>query len=139
MTTQFPELDKAAGVMDNMYSEVYFGKLAQHGFVPKTAADIESMLETGLLLDSLPEDTQQKQAADSPYADAHTRLVNVLGQHGAIPPAVKEAESRQMALAVASDPEVYSSVLSIKAAQAAAGAEETTDGESGEQSYNTDS
>ena len=119
---QLPGANEAMGVLDQVYAEVFFNKMAEYGFSPSDEKEAYSMLETAAYLDSLPEDTQTKQAEYAPFTEANARLKEVLASHGAIDQEAEAYEQlasiKQAAYALAQNPDLYKAVLSVKAAEA---------------------
>lgn len=108
---ELPGIEKAAELIDSIYVDAFFSKLAEFGYQPRTEDDVAAMLQTGFQTDYLPNPTE-KQAAASPFVQINAQLGQLLNpQHGQ--DAVKQA-----AFALATDPDVYKSVLAVKAAQA---------------------
>jgi hypothetical protein len=121
---QLPEVDKAAEVLDSLYAEAFFAKMAEYGHVPQTESDAYAMLETAAQLDAVDNDPAVKQAQEqgSPYAVANDSLKAVLSpQAGSNAYQQEEAIGvKQAAYALAQDPSLYASVLAVKAAEAEA-------------------
>ena len=123
-----PELNNSVGMLDSLYAEAFFGKMAEYGHVPQTQEDAIGMLETAYQLDMVSgdEETQKVAAAQhanySHYANANNSLKEVLSSAG-YGPSHQEVEQngiKQAAYALAQDPNLYSSVLTVKAAEAEA-------------------
>jgi len=124
---QLPEVEKAAEVLDSLYAEAFFAKMAEFGHVPQTESDAMAMLETAAQLDAVDNDPAVKQAEEhgSAYAVANDSLKEVLAQSEL--PTFQQDESvgiKQASYALAQDPSLYASVLAIKAAEAEALAEQ---------------
>jgi hypothetical protein len=120
---QLPEIEKSAETLDALYAEAFFAKMAELGHVPETEADAVAMLETAAQLDAVDNDPAVKQAEEqgSPYAVANDSLNDVLS-HSELPTFSQEESVgiKQAAYALAQDPGLYASVLSVKAAEAEA-------------------
>ena len=113
-------------LFDNVHSKVFFGKLAEFGYAPQTEKEAQDMLGLAGKLRAAQQDPQVKQAAadSSPFAQANVALDNVLG-HAGLDGHSKEAEAQredafldQAAANMAQDPDIFNSVLSLKAAEA---------------------
>lgn len=116
---------------DNLFARVhhpvFFEKLAAAGFVPQTEAQAQTLLEMGAQLDAVAASPQVKQAeaANDPIQLAKTALDSLLAANGFATEAVKQAGDvgaaaiRRVAQALAADPAIYNSVLTLKAAEAA--------------------
>jgi len=123
-----PELNNSVSTLDSLYAEAFFNKMAEYGHVPQTQEDAIGMLETAYQLDlvSSDEDTQKVAAAQyansSHYANANSSLKEVLSSAGYGPShqEVEQAGIKQAAYSLAQDPNLYSSVLTVKAAEAEA-------------------
>jgi hypothetical protein len=121
-TLPSPE-DAYQHLLSDVHGQVFFGKLAQHGFTPKTEKEANDLLELAGKLRAVQEDPRTKQAAEanSPYSQANAALDQALGQSGF----KKQASAQEQDLALdqaaqkaASDPDIYNSILSLKAAEA---------------------
>ena len=118
-----PSPADAQAVLDNLYQEAFFTKLAEFGHQPATQEDAIAMLETGYQLDLLPDNSkQQKQAGQ--YAAANGLLKQALAEGGVetglAANTKQEAGIKQAAYTVANDPTYYGAVLALHMAQAAA-------------------
>jgi hypothetical protein len=121
---QLPDVDKASQLIDTVYADAFFSKLAEFGFQPQNEADAVAMLETGMQTDHLPHPEAEKTAAVSPFAAINQELASVLRAEGAIQTPSYEDGIKQAAFAYATAPDVYKSVLALKTAQAEAFAAE---------------
>lgn len=114
-----PSVDEAVGLLDSVYTDVFFSKLAEYGIVPQTQEGMLAALETAVYLDSVPE---TKQASVDPFVDANAKLKHAMASEKLINPAVFEQQQdvavKQAAYAMAHSPELYRAVLAIKTAQA---------------------
>lgn len=115
-----PSVEDAVGLLDNVYADVFFSKLAEFGFAPQTEEGMLSALETAAYLDAV--DGGQKQASVDPFVDANSKLKQALANENLVNPAVfaqqNHAAVKQAAYAIASNPDVYKAVLAVKTAQA---------------------
>ena len=120
---QLPEVEKAAEVLDSLYAEAFFAKMAEFGHIPQSESDALAMLETAAQLDLVSNDPAVTQAEEqgSPYAYANESLKEVLA-HAEQPS--EEVGIKQASYALAQDPSLYASVLAVKAAEAEALAEQ---------------
>ena len=125
---QLPGLDESAALLDQIYGEAFFAKMAELGHVPASQEDAIGMLETAYQLDMVSPDQPEKQAS-SPYAAANESLKQVLGEYNGGGGHDKQAEALQAAYALAHDVNVYKSVLGVKAAEAAYAVQEAERGE----------
>jgi len=110
-------------LLGNVHSQVFFGKLAQVGIHPQTEKEANDLLELAGKLRLVNDDPAVKQAAeaDSKYAKANAALDELFGKSGAMKQASAQEQDvalDQAARTLAQDPQIYNSVLSIKAAQA---------------------
>lgn len=112
-------------LFDGIHQQVFFNKLASHGYSPQNEKEATEMLELAGKLRFV-EDEEEKIASDeSRVSGASQALDNVLGIGGGQAKAQEEALAiKQAAAAIAEDPTFYNSVLSLKAAEAAAMAEQ---------------
>lgn len=119
---QLPNPEQAIGVLDSLYAEAFFNKMAEYGLVPETQEGALAMLETAAQLDALPEQPSEKSASVDPFVDANEKLASVLQQHGVGPDRaqVQQDSVKQAAAALSTNPDLYASVLSLKAAEAMA-------------------
>ncbi len=125
-TPMLPAVDAAAdNLFQGVYGRVFFHKLAQAGFVPRTEAQAQYMLKVAQTVREAEEAEAIKTASDSndPYAAAYHHLEQAVAQRGLKLPGRMDAASReysfkQAAAALASDPDIYDSVLAVKAAEA---------------------
>jgi hypothetical protein len=118
---QLPGLDESAALLDRIYGDSFFAKMAELGHVPQTQEDAVGMLETAFSLDMVDPGQSEKQAFEMPYASANASLNQVLGEHGIGPGPEdeKQAAATQTAFALAHNVDVYKSVLGVKTAEAA--------------------
>jgi len=128
---QLPGLDESAALLDRVYGDAFFSKMAELGHVPQTQQDAIGMLETAFSLDMVDPGQPEKQASESPYASANESLKQVLNEQGIGPgpEGEKQAAAKQTAYALAHDVNVYKSVLGVKAAEAAYQAQATDSGD----------
>lgn len=115
-----PGVNDAVGVLDAVYVDAFFSKLAEHGYQPRTDADAAAMLETGVQTDSIPNEPTEKSASDSPYAAINERLRSTLAEQGLVAPPSADEQIKSAAFMYAQNPDVYASVLAVKAAEAQA-------------------
>lgn len=115
-----PSVEDAVGTLDAVYADVFFSKLAELGFAPRTEEGMLSALETAAYLDAV--DGGQKQASVDPFVDANAKLKQALANEQLINPAVFAQQSnaaiKQAAFAMAQHPDLYKAVLAVKTAQA---------------------
>ena len=125
---ELPDLTDSVGMLDSLYAEAFFSKMAELGHVPQTEQDAVGMLETAFQLDMVSgEEGPQKTAEEhyahqSHYAAANHSLKEVLA-HAGYGPSEEEVEQvgiKQAAAALAQDSGLYKSVLTVKAAEAEA-------------------
>jgi hypothetical protein len=108
---QLPAAEQAVPLVDWIYCERFFDKMAEYGFSPRTDEERMAMLQTALQLDSI-QDEQQA----SPYVLANQKLAEHLqGQSQSA--ANAPAERQQLALALAQHPELYKAALALNLAQ----------------------
>ena len=113
-------------LFDTVHGQVFFGKLAEAGYVPQTQKEAEDMLQLAGKLRLAEQDPAVKQAAaaSSPLSQAAGALDGVLtenGMDGQLKQAAateKEAALQQAVAHLLKDPDVYNSVLALKAAEA---------------------
>lgn len=118
--------DAYAHLFDQVHAQVFFTKVAQAGYAPRTEKEAADLLELAGKLRLVQEDPAVKQASDasSPYAVASSALDRLLGQNG-MDGSTKQAAAQEQEVALnqavgmlAQDPNIYNSVLSLKAAEA---------------------
>jgi len=120
---ELPGIEPAVGTLDQLYAEAFFGKMAEYGFVPQTAEGAQAMLESAYQLDMV--DDAPAPAATDPFVDANTKLSHVLERQGMNTGVQQIREERTLdnikhaAVALAQDPNLYKSVLAVKAAESA--------------------
>jgi hypothetical protein len=118
---QLPDVGESVAVLDNLYAEAFFSKMAEYGYAPADIGEAENMLETAAYLDELPEESthQKSAAADSPYTDANANLKEVLASAGMIDVRGEELVGiKQASYACAQNADLYKAVLAVKAAEA---------------------
>lgn len=112
-------------LFDNVHTRVFFGKLAKRGYEPRNEKQAEELLLLAGRLRGVEE--AEKAAEDqSPFGVALAALDDALGQNG-MDGHLKRAQAQDQQLAIkqaaaslAADPMIYNSILSLKAAEAAA-------------------
>lgn len=123
---QLPEAGDSAALLESLFADAFFGKMAEYGFEPQSEREAVSMLETAYHLDTLPEEAPTVKSASysSPFESANNALKQVLVDNGLISAQdivnEKMAGVKQAAFACATDPRIYSAVLAVKAAEEAA-------------------
>lgn len=111
---QLPDAQAAGELLNGLYQDVFFGKLAELGYQPQTAEDAHAMLTIGYQLD-VAEQAQQKAAShESPIVRAQRLLSEKLAEFGLMPPADPDAVTKQAAAALARDPNVYGAILALQ-------------------------
>jgi len=125
-----PDVQTAYNTLfDGVHQQVFFNKLASYGFVPQNEKEAAEMLELAGKLRYV-EGEEEKVAADSSrVSQANVALDNVLGiprgQDEKLAAAEDEyAAINQAAAQLAEEPAFYNSVLALKAAEAAAYADQ---------------
>lgn len=125
-TIDIPNVDESLGTLDGLYAQAFFSKLAEYGIEPQSEEAAMAMLKTAAYLDMVESHPAVKQASVDPFVDAASRLEHVLADSGLLggqPSAQQQLVGvKQAAYALAQDPDLYRSVLSVKAAEAAQGA-----------------
>ena len=117
-----PDPDAAyAHLFDTVHSNVFFGRLASQGVEPMNEKEAQDLL---MLAGRLREaDEQEKVAGDSRFGAPLEALDGVLGGPGGIAKQAADAEEglmiKQAAAELMEDPDIYNSVLSLKANEAA--------------------
>lgn len=113
-------------VFGNVFTTAFFNKLARHGRVPTSEKQAQEYLLLAGNLEAIEADPRVKAANDAndPIAEANAALAGAAQKHGLgtfKTAATQAADSsrRQAAIQMASDPGIYSSMLSLKAAEAA--------------------
>ena len=123
--TPLPSPEQAYNhLFTNVHARAFFGKLASLGFQPRSEKEAADMLELAGKLRMVEQQTKQASATANPYAQASNGLDQVLAQAG-LDGGIKQASSQerdvainQVAAQVMEDPDIYNSVLSLKAAEA---------------------
>jgi len=121
---QLPDVGQASELLDRVYADAFFSKMAEYGYTPRTEADAVAMLETAAQTDQLPDETE-KVAADSTFVAINSELSQLLAGQGLATPTFEDGV-KQAAFTYATDANIYKSVLALKAAQAEALAQEAT-------------
>jgi hypothetical protein len=110
---ELPDVEQSAEVLDDLYRQAFFGKLAELQVVPQTEEDAVSLLKTAARLDAVPDEQSQKQA-NSFFQDADSALEYVLGASEVS--AQPAFETKSAAVQLAADPGLYAAALSVFAA-----------------------
>ena len=125
-----PGASESTELLDQLYTEAFFGKMAEYGYTPQTAEGAQAMLESAYQLDMV--DDTPAPAATDPFVDANTKLAHVLARQGKDTGVQQIRQGRALdnikhaAVSLAQDANLYRAVLSVKAAEAAmAGADST--------------
>jgi hypothetical protein len=114
-----------SNIFGGIYQQVFFHKMASHGYAPRTTAQAQHMLDVAAKLRTV-DNSPAKAAADEndPFAIASRNLDVALGRAGLDGP-IKAAEAQEAQLSIhkaaaqlAQDPTFYNSILSLKAAEA---------------------
>ena len=112
-------------VFQNVWSDTFFKKLASFGHVPQNQKQAQALLELSGKLETVENDPAIKFAGDAGvYGQASQALDNLLAAQGLDGPLKQaSATNRDTALAkyamqLMQVPELYNSVLSLKAAEA---------------------
>lgn len=114
---KLPAVDDAIGMLDGLYADVFFNKMAEYGLVPQTQEGMVSMLETAAYLDMVDQGST-KSASEDPFVQANAALKEVLAHENYIDRSAGEvAGIKQAAFALAQNPDLYKAVLSVKTAQ----------------------
>jgi hypothetical protein len=115
---------------DNVHAQVFFGRLASHGYVPQNEKQAVDLLTLAGKLRVVADNEKTAQAADSPYDYAVQALDGVLGQTG-FNGQFKTAQANEEDLAIkeaaaelSQDPAIFNSILALKAQEAAFVAEQ---------------
>lgn len=114
MTAQLelPDAQQAAGVMESIYTQRFFDKLAELGIHPQTELEKRAALETALRLDSLPE-APEPTPQNNFFLAANEKLAQLMTQQA------PRAKTAQEAYHLATEPVFYRAALAL-ATQAAA-------------------
>ena len=123
---QLPDTSESAGLLDQLYAEAFFGKMAEFGIAPQTEEGAQAMLETAYQLDMVDDAPAIKEAqvAADPFVDANMKLAHVLSQSGINTDAQVDVEQhnldtiKQASFALSQDSDLYKAVLAVKAAEA---------------------
>ena len=118
-----PEVGEAYNnLFEGVHANVFFGKLANHGIQPQNEKEAADLLELAGKLRDVKNETDEKEAGDSRFANPVGALTDVLGEtpQGQYAQAQEEDMSYKSAAAqLAQDPVFYNSVLALKAKEAA--------------------
>lgn len=108
--------DQSAQLLQGLYNEVFFTKLAERGHAPQTEEDAVGMLQAGYQLEMAEKAAaaQQQQSFKGYYASGAEKLAHVLGTQPQQP-----AFSKQAAARLSQDPVYVQSALTALAAQMA--------------------
>jgi hypothetical protein len=118
-----PDANAAYGTLfDNVHAQVFFGKLASYGIQPGTEKEAADLLEIAAQLRGV--DNPVKQASEqSRFGNAVQALGSVVSStpYGQKQAAIAQDNAiKQAAATLAQDPNLYNSVLALKAYEAAA-------------------
>jgi len=126
--TKLPDVQAAYALLwDQIHVPVFFQKLASYGFSPENAQQAGSLLGLAAKLRSVGASPAAEKfaAANDPFGQASNELDSVLAKLG-LDGGVKSAQAAEeraarseLAAAFAAESDVYNSVLSLKAAEAA--------------------
>lgn len=124
-----PDAETAYNTLFNgIHARVFFSKLASLGHEVKNEKQAQALLELAGKLRVVEQESGYKAAEElnDPYVAANHYIDEALGQHG-LDASIKKARAaeeagsiRQVAQQLSQDPGFYNSVLSLKAAEAAA-------------------
>lgn len=118
---QLPDVETAYGtIIEGVHKQAFLARLQQHGYVAETPAEEDALVDLGFKLAAASEDDNGskvfagagKTAAPGRFAEASQALDRHLGLNPA------DGEIKQAAFALAHDPNIYSSALVLKHAQA---------------------
>jgi hypothetical protein len=121
MSNALPNPNDAYGLLSSqVHNQAFFGRLGQHGISPRTEKEAADLLKmAGQLREAgFDSHTEKAQAADadSPITKAAAQLDQILGN-----PQVQQNHDqavKQACAQLASDPNIFNAVLSLKAAEA---------------------
>lgn len=117
-----------SNLFDGLYPDVFFQKLASLGIElfgtpAQRQKQAQDLVDMALWLRNAEEQHQVKVAEESPYAGYKAALAQSLGVHG-LDAGIKQSAAqeqdlaiRQIAACLAGNPDLYNSVLAVKAAQ----------------------
>lgn len=108
--------DQSAQLLQGLYNEVFFTKLAERGHAPQTEEDAVGMLQAGVQLEMAEKAAaaRQQQSFQGYYATGAEKLAHVLGTAPQQPSFAKQAAAR-----LSQDPVYVQSALTALAAQMA--------------------
>lgn len=112
-------------LFQTVHTQVFFQKCAAAGFHPRSQEEAQYMLDVAGKLRAISEDATVKQAAvqDSPFYRMSAGLDTVMANYGLAAPGHRpqdaEAGYKQAAAQLMADPNIYNSVLALKANEAA--------------------
>lgn len=124
--TPLPAPDAAySHLFNNVHAEVFFTKLAQAGYTPANEKEAQDLLELSGTLRGVAQAEKQAAETQSRFAHPRSRLEQILGNSNVYGGQHKQAQDREAALALSQAasflmerPDIYNSVLSVKAAEA---------------------
>ena len=127
---QLPSVEQATGVYDEIYADRFFAKMAGYGYVPQSQEDVVAMLQTALQLDMIPEEKSAEDEQPSPFVVANENLAVHMQERGCNLPELQakqaeDVERQNMSLQYAAHAGVYGSVLTMKAAESEAAAQQS--------------
>jgi hypothetical protein len=113
-----PDGEKAAEVSQQLFNEVYFEKLAAFGFEPRSPEEAQAYLRLADKALTIAQHPAVKQAelANSPVLRLDAQLEQFMTSSGLNKQAAAQKQSahiNQLALAYASNPEVYAAMLAL--------------------------
>lgn len=114
---QLPDVEKAAAIRQQLFSEVYFSKLAECGLEPRSQEEYDAYLrlaDKALKIANHPA-IKRAQLAASPVLRLEAELDQFMSANRLNKQASHDdAQINQLALQYASIPDVYSSMLSLR-------------------------
>jgi hypothetical protein len=104
-------------LFDRVHAQVFLNKLASYGIVPTTEAELEDLFTVAAQLRPVP--GAEKQAAASSRFESAASALGAVANPQQAPGAFQESALKQAVAELAADPDIYNSVLAVKAAEAA--------------------
>ena len=111
--------DAYNNLFEGVHANVFFGKLANHGFQPQSEKEAADLLQLAGRLRHVEDNEKAANANYSRFGGAVGALDNAVGSGAQTAELAESQAIKAAASQLAEDPTIYNSVLSLKAAEAA--------------------
>lgn len=106
-------------LFEGVHANVFFGKLANHGFQPQSEKEAADLLQLAGRLRHVEDNEKAASASQSRFGGAVGALDQAMGVSAQSAELAESQAIKAAAAQLAEDPAIYNSVLSLKAAEAA--------------------